>query len=293
MNTRLTSQGCALLLSCLGQLVWSPACAQHVHIYAGATNQTPGTPLWFVNGDLWDTNSYGGYTQSPACIFLEANIPDSYPGLYQTATTFSALPATIFTGGPSPNAAALGTYVELRFVSLQGPPDGALTVWDENLNPLQPTAMFTLPIGATSGTNRFNLSEGDPFDPESDPYGHIHGRRITVTKPGLYTLGLQLVDTAGNGPSGGPVQLPSPVTYFHLQAGLTLSDFSKSNNVVTARFGLPGFTDYVLEASANATATNWTTISTITGTSHSELRWVTDPSATAPTRFYRLRETTP
>jgi len=292
MKTRNTCKGFALPLICLGQLVFASALAQHAHIYAGATNQTAGTPLWFVNGVLWDTNSYGGYTQSPACIFLEANIPDEYPGLYQTATTFSALPATIFTGGPSANAAALGTYIELRFVSLQGPAGGTLTVWDENLNPPQPTALFTIPVGASNGTNRFNLSEGDPFDPESDPYGHIHGRRFTLNKPGLYTLGLQLLDTANNG-GGGPVQSPSAITYFYLQAGLTLSDFSRSNNVVTARFGLPGFSDYVLEASATPAGTNWTTISTITGTSHSELRWVTDTNATAPKRFYRLRQTTP
>jgi hypothetical protein len=293
MKTRVTRKGAALLLFCLGQFGWFAAYSQHAHLYAGATNQTAGTPLWFVNGDLWDTNSYGGYAGSPACIFLEANIPDLYPGLFQTATTFSALPATIFTGGPSPNAAALGTYIELRFVSLQGPAGGALTVWDENINPLQPTALFTLPVGATNDTNRFNLSEGDPFDPESDPYGHIHGRRFTLNKPGLYTLGLQLVDTANNGAGGGPVQLPSPLTYFYLQAGLSLSDFSKSNSVAIARFGLPGLTDYVLEASTNASGPTWTTLSTITGTAHSELRWVTDPGATAPQRFYRLRRTTP
>ena len=98
--------------------------AQHAHIYAGALSQTPGTPLFFQNADTWGTNSYGGYTQSPACIYFEDNYPALYPGVYQTATTFSALPATIFTGGPSPYAAALGTYVELKFVSLQGPPGG-------------------------------------------------------------------------------------------------------------------------------------------------------------------------
>lgn len=293
MNTRVTRKSAALLWFCLSQLVWATAHAQHAHIYAGATNQTAGTPLWFVNGDLWDTNSYGGYTESPVCIYLESNIPDLYPGLYQTAMTFSALPATIFTGGPSANAAALGTYIELRLVSLQGPAGGALTIWDENTNPLQPTAMFTIPVGASNGTNRFNLSEGDPFDPESDPYGHIHGRRFTLNKPGLYTLGLQLLDIANNGAAGGPVQTPSAITYFYLQAGLTLSNFSKSNNVATARFGLPGFTDFVLEASHTPTGTNWTTLSTITGTSHSELRWVTDSNATAPMRFYRLRKTTP
>lgn len=293
MNTRVLRQGFALLAICVSQTFWFPAHAQHAHIYAGATNQIAGTPLWFVNGDLWDTNSYGGAAGTPACLFLEANLPDDYPGLYQTATTFSALPATIFTGGPSANAAALGTYIELRFVSLQGPAGGALTIWDENINPLQPTPLFTLPVGATNGTNRFNLSEGDPFDPESDPYGHIHGRRFTLNQPGLYTLGLQLVDTASNGPGGAPVQTPSAITYFYLQAGLSLSNFSRSNNVATARFGLPGFKDYVLEASPTPTGTNWTTITTITGTDHSELRWVTDPNATAPSRFYRLREITP
>lgn len=293
MNSRNARRGAVLLIFCLTQFVTTQAHAQHAHIYAGATNQTAGTPLWFVNGDLWDTNSYGGYAGSPACIYLEANIPDLYPGLYQTATTFSALPATIFTGGPSPNAAALGTYIELRFVSLQGPPGGALTIWDENINPLQPTALFTISVGATNGTNRFNLSEGDPSDPESDPYGHIHGRRFTLNKPGLYTLGLQLLDTANNRAGGGPVQLPSALTYFYLQAGLHLSDLSKSNNVATARFGLPGFTDYVLEASTNASGPTWTTLSTITGTAHSEVRWVTDTAATAPARFYRMRKTTP
>lgn len=293
MNSHVTRQGVALLLFFLSQLAWFPAHAQHAHIYAGATNQIAGTPLWFVNGNLWDTNSYGGYTQSPACIYLEANISDFYPGLYQTALTFSALPATVFTGGPSANAAALGTYIELRFVSLQGPAGGALAIWDENINPLQPTPLFTIPVGATTGTNRFNLSEGDPLDPDSDPYGHIHGRRFTLNKPGLYTLGLQLLDTASNGAGGAPVQTPSVITYFYLQAGLTLSNFSKSNNVATARFGLPGFKNYVLETSLTPTSTNWTTITTITGTDHSELRWVTDPNASAPTRFYRLRKTTP
>ncbi len=293
MNARVLRQGFALLSICLSQIFWFPAHAQHGHIYAGATNQIAGTPLWFVNGDLWDTNSYGGFTGSPACIYLESNIPDLYPGLYQSATTFSALPATIFTGGPSANAAALGTYIELRFVSLQGPAGGTLTIWDENTNPLQPAPLFTIPVGATNGTNRFNLSEGDPFDPESDPYGHIHGRRFTLDKPGLYTLGLQLLDTANNGPGGTPVQLPSAITYFYLQAGLTLSNFSRSNNVVTARFGLPGFKDCILEAGPTPTGTNWATIATISGTDHSELRWVTDLSASAPTRYYRLRKTTP
>jgi hypothetical protein len=279
-----------LVLGC--GLTSTPVVAQHAHLYAGAVSQTPGDPLWFVNGYLWDINSYGGYTQSPACLYLQDNIPDLYPGLYQTATTFAALPATIFNAGPSPYAAALGTYIELRLVSLQGPAGGSLTIWNEMDDPANPAVMFAIPVGTTNGTNRYNLSEGDPTDPSADPYGHIHGRRFTLDKPGLYTLGLQLVDTSNNGPNGGPAQSPSEITYFYLQAGLWLSDSSLSNNVATARFGLPGLTDYVFEASPTVTGTNWVSIANITGTSRSELRWVVDTNTTAPSRFYRIRKAT-
>ena len=263
--------------------------AQHAHIYAGALGQDPGDPLWFVTGSIWDTNSYGGYTQSPACVYLDNNLPATYPGLYQTATTFVSLPATIFNGGPAPYAASLGAYLEMKFVSLQGPAGGSLTLWDENTDPQHPQVMFTVPVGTRNGTNQYNLSEGDPSDPESDPYGHIHGRRFTCDKPGLYTVGLQLVDTSQNGPDGGPIHTPSDVTYFYFQAGLWLSDFSRSNQIATARFGLPGYTNFVFEASTNLARTNWTTIQTVAGTTHSELRWVTDTNAASPMRFYRIR----
>lgn len=269
-----------------------PVIAQHAHIYAGAVSQTPGAPLWFQNGYLWDTNSNGGYTQSPACIYLQNNIPDLYPGLYQTATTFSALPATIFNAGPSPYAAALGAYIELSFVSLQGPAGGSLTIWNEIDDPTHPSVMLSIPVGTTNGMNRYNLSEGDPSDPSADPYGHIHGRRFTLNKSGLYTVGLQLVDTSNNGPNGGPIQSPSAIAYFYLQAGLCLSNFSRTNNTTVARFGLAGFTDYVLESSPTVNGMNWAVVANIFGASHSELRWVMDTNATAPTRFHRIRKTT-
>jgi hypothetical protein len=278
---------CAALLAISG-LGIIPAHAQHIHIYAGALEQTPGASLFFENADLWDTNSYGGYTQSPACLYLDTNIPDLYPGLYQTATTFVALPATIDNGGPSAYAAALGTYIELKFVFLQGPAGGVLSIWSEIDDPQHPVVVFTVPVGATNGTNRYNLSEGDPNDPTADPYGHIHGRRFTLNKPGLYILGLQLVDTSNNGLGAGPVQSPSEITYFYLQAGLVLSDFSRPNSVTAARFGLPGFANYFFEASSTPGGSNWVTIANITGSDHSELRWVTDTN-TAPKRFYRLR----
>jgi hypothetical protein len=281
-----------VLLAILGLCVSAiPVHAQHIHIYAGAVEQTPGTPLFFQNADVWDTNSYGGYAESPACMYLESNIPNLYPGLYQTATTFVSLPATIDNGGPSVYAASFGTYIELRFVSLQGPAGGVLTVWSEVDGPQNPAVLFRIPAGTAGGTNRYNLSEGDPNDPDADPYGHIHGRRFTLNKPGLYILGLQLLDTSSNGLGGGPVQTPSAITCFYLQAGLFLSDFSRSNNITTARFGLPGFTNYLFQASPSLNGTNWVTIGNIGGSDHSELRWVTDTN-NAQTRFYRLRRAT-
>lgn len=284
---RIKATALAILIFILGS---APAAAQHGHIYAGAVSQAPGSALWFVNGNLWDTNSYGGYSQAPACIFLEANLPELHPGLYQTATTFASLAATIFNAGPSPNAAAIGSFIELRFVSLQGPAGGSLSVWDERDDPTQPALLFSVPVGADGGTNRIPLSEGDPSDPGSDPYGHIHGRRFTLDKPGLYTVGLQLIDTSSNGPDGGPIHAPSQVTYFYFQGGLFLSDLSVTNNIATARFGLPGSKNYVLEATPALPATNWTTVTNIIGSSHSELRWVTDMEATTPSRFYRIRQ---
>ncbi len=280
----------SLLLLSICSLTSTPVEAQHAHLYAGVVSQTPGAPLWFQNGYLWDTNSWGGYAQSPACIYLQDNFPDLYPGLYQTATTFSALPATIFNAGPSPYAAALGTYIELSFLSLRGPTGGSLTLWNEIDDPAHPSVLFTIPVGTVGGTNRFNLSEGDSSDPFADPYGHIHGRRFTLNKPGLYIVGIQLVDTSNNGPNGGPVQSSSEIIHLYLQAGLYLSDFSLSSKGAVARCGLPGFTDYVFESSPTVAGTNWAVVASIIGTSHSELRWLVDTNATAPIRFYRIRK---
>lgn len=266
----------------------------HIHIYAGVSNEIPsnpqpGTPLWFKNGSAWDINSNGGYSQSPACIYLDDNYPEVYPGKFQTATTFVGLAATFSGGGiPDSDAASLGTYIELRFVSLQGPVGGTLTIWDENINPLDPPAILSVPVGTTNGQSRMNLSKGDPMDPGSDPYGHIHNRRITVDKPGLYVVGVQLLDTANNGPEGGPIHAPSLTNYFYLQAGVWLSDFSRSNNVATARFGLPNYsTNFVFEVSTNLARTNWTAIQSIAG--QNQMTWVTDTNATTPSRFYRIR----
>ena len=138
-------------------------------------------------------------------------------------------------------------------------------------------------------TNQFNLSEGITV-PEYDPYGHIHGRRFTATQPGLYTLGVQLVDTSTLGPDGGPFHSPSNTNYFYFQAGLHVSQARLTNGVMAVRFGSRGFRNYFLDAADSLPATRWEPLGEITGAAHSDLHWLTDPRATNRMRLYRIRE---
>ena len=75
--------------------------------------------------------------------------------------------------------------------------------WKEN-DEFAPTAtdkIFSVPTGTLNGTHRFNLTQSpEEGGWESDPFGHFHGRRFTVNKPGLYTVGVQLIDTSKAGP---------------------------------------------------------------------------------------------
>jgi hypothetical protein len=283
--------GLGILLSWL--LGISQADAQHAHINAGAYEHYAGSPLVFPNGYLWDTNSYSGVY--PACIFMvkdDPNVP-LYPGLYQTDVSFTSLPATIFTGGPSLYAAELNSYLELIIRTVQGPPGGVFGFWQENdeFEPTFSTRLFSIPVGTLNSTNRFNLTQSpEQGGWEGDPYGHVHGRRFTVNKPGLYTVGMQLIDTSKAGPGGSPNHSPSVTNYFYFQAGLVVQLLKKTNNNAVLRFGLQGFKDYYLEANNNLTTTNWVTVGREAGATHSDLHTLVDTNATNATRFYRVRE---
>ena len=278
----------AKLLSAVACVVWMSigAQAQHIHIAAGAESAQTGSRLFFSNGYLYDTNSYGGVT--PACIFMNRGDP-LYPNLYQTAASFTALPATIWTGGPTPYAAEQGAYIEMILVSTEGPAGGEIALWEENEEATVTTRKFTLPSGTFNGTNRINLSEGITI-PDPDPFGHIHGRRFTANKPGLYTLGVQLIDTSTAGPNGGPIHSPSLTNYFYLQAGLFIDSVARSNNTMRVRFGSQAFHNYYLQATSEIAGTNWVTLAEIVGGNHSDLHYLSDTNAITASRFYRIRE---
>ena len=242
--------------------------------------------LRFVNGAAYDTNSNLGI--APACFFMNSNLPALYPNLYQTDVTFASLPGTLWTGGPAPGAAAAGAFLVARIVSVQGPSGGEIGFWQENEEASETVRRFTVAVGTSNGNQRFEVSEGITY-PELDPFGHIHGRRFTANKPGLYTVGFQMIDISTTGPGGGPMHAPSPTNYFYFQAGVNINSMVKSNNTVTVQFGVNSFYDYDLEVSTNLT--HWTSINHIVGANHSDIHYFTDYDATNAFRFYRLRET--
>jgi hypothetical protein len=263
--------------------------AQHIHLYAGAESSAPSSRLFFSNGYLFDTNSYSYLTPPvPACIFMN-DLDPLYPGLHQTAASFAALPATIWTGGPTPFAAEQDAYIEMKIISVQGPPGAEFSFWSENEEATQTTKVFSIPTGTLNGTNQFNLSEGI-LVPEPDPFGHIHGRRFTASKPGLYTVGVQLIDTSTTGPGGGPVHSPSDTNYFYFQAGLFINWIVHTNGVSALQFGTRAFHDYYVEAVNALPSTNWEVAAQISASDHSDLHVLLDTNAVSTSRFYRLRE---
>lgn len=277
-----------LFLAALGvNLGGRPVIAQHVHVVAGADSKEQNAKLRFVNGATYDIYSNQGI--APACFFMSSNLPALYPNLYQTDVTFASLPGSLWTGGPAPGAAAPGAFLEVVVVSVQGPAGGEIGFWQEDEEAV-PSLRFRVPVGTTNGINRFAISEGIDF-PELDPFGHIHGRRFTSAKPGLYTLGLQLIDTSTAGAGGGPIHAPSPVSYFYFQAGVFINSMVKTNNAVTVQFGVNSFYDYDLEVTTNLVNPTWMSLYHVIGANHSDLHYFTDTDATNSYRFYRVRET--
>ncbi|HMP81805.1 MAG TPA: hypothetical protein PKA41_03765 [Verrucomicrobiota bacterium] len=265
------------------------AFAQHIHLVAGITTtlEPDRTNVTIVNAGSFDINSYEGVT--PSCFFMTDNDPFLYPGLYHSDVTFAALPATLWTGGPAPAAAAKGAFIVARIATVAGPAGGEFSLWQENDDATAAQKLFTIPTGTTNSAHQFNVSEGITF-PEPDPFGHIHGRRFTVNKPGLYTVGFQMRDTSTSHVDGTPVHSPGHTNYFYFQAGVFISDFSKTNNVARFRFGAQFFHDYHIDYNDNLSSTNWVKFAEVIGANHSDVHTIVDTNATGPARFYRLRE---
>jgi hypothetical protein len=218
-----------LALACLslGWMAGGHVCAQdHGHLRIAALSTNHGSALYFYNGaDFARTSSY-----VKTLVFTNSG---TYAGYFQQNITFTVQAATAAFSGPEPDAPAFGAYIRARMLSVQGPAGGMFSFW--NTGATNPT--ISLLCGET-GTNSYNVTQTDG-SPTADPYGHVHGRKFTATKPGIYTVAFQAYDDSTNGPAGGPIHTPSGVIEVRFQAGVNIEsvepDFEDGH--VHVRFG--------------------------------------------------------
>lgn len=256
--------------------------AQHSHINAGAVAAFEGAPLFFANGPGFAAES--GYV-----LNLEQATNGPYTGYYYGEISFAALPTTPDFGGPSAFAALPGTHVELVVESVSGPAGGSWGFWESENDEDGTQLTFSVPVGTTGGTNRFDLSETDG-SPGVDPYGHIHGRIYSATTPGLYRVGFRLRDAAHNGRNGAPLHAPSEVYSMLFQAGVTLANTRLVSEGLRIEFATALNHTYTLQSAEEpgGTTAAWMAAGeSVTGDDH--LHSVTVPTTVAAARFFRLK----
>ncbi|MDB6037243.1 MAG: Host specificity protein [Verrucomicrobiales bacterium] len=254
--------------------------AQHAHLNAGAVSTVQGARLIFDNGA--DFNAAGGYVKT-----LTYTNASTYAGYYQQSITLTALAQTPPNAGPVPNAPALGSYIQAGIVSLEGPTDGAFAFWETGAT--APT--FILHAGEV-GTNLFHLTEADG-SPGTDPYGHIHGRRFTATKAGIYKVNFVLKDTSTNGVNGGPIHTPSDLLPIYFQAGVNFVSIEPDEDHTHLRVGTPAGDSWQIEVS-EALGPNaiWQSVGdAVVGDDY--IHMVIDEHEVLGQRFFRVKKVIP
>jgi hypothetical protein len=246
----------------------------HGHLNAGAYGTSQGDQLYFVNGPDFVESS--GYVKT-----LTYTGAGRFAGYFQGNITLTALARTPEHGGPEPNAPALGSFLQYTIALLEGPPGGQFGFW-ENLS-TNPTLSL---LPGESPTNLVRLTEADG-SPGSDPYGHIHGRRFTATKSGIYKVAFRVYDTSTNGVGGGPIHTPSDSLAVYFQAGINIASMSQTGGVATVRYGSITNAAFTLEYTTNVTDGIW--LPAAGPQFGNELfQELQDTSATNGMRFYRI-----
>ena len=154
------------------------ALAQHGHLNVGATGLNQNDKLIWANGSIFASTS--GFVRT--MIYTNGG---RFSNTYNQNISLTALATTIANGGPIPNAPAPGSFVIAEIVSVTGPEGGAFQFWETNSPDGQPG--LSIPVGTANGTAAFDLSDKTKGAGSAggDPFGHIHSRRMAVTKPGL------------------------------------------------------------------------------------------------------------
>jgi hypothetical protein len=255
------------------------------HIYGGATGTNQNDKCVFSNGALFDATVYA----FPQVLRTNGLNAGHYRG---DALTFSSLAATEINGGPIPAAAAFGAELAIQVVSVDGPPGGSFEFWEGDGESDLGTITLSAPVGTTDGTNWWVISENNGVA-GTDPYGHIHGREITTSKPGTYIVGIRVIDVSTNGVNGGPIQSPSDVLLLKLQAGLRIESVQNITNRITVSFRAPPGISNVLEATDSLLSSHWQPVSApLRGLNNgfNNLQSFTDTNAVVGNRFYRIHQ---
>lgn len=174
--------------------------AQHGHLNAGARGTNQGDALYFANGDIFAESS--GYVKE--LVYAESG---PYAGYYEGGISLTALPQTVANGGPTANAPALGSFIQVRLESVAGPAGGTFGFWDADA----PSPTWSISVNNPVPSALIPLSDASlgAGQPGADPFGHLHGRRFTTDVLGDYVIGFKLFDTSANGAGGGPIHDPS------------------------------------------------------------------------------------
>ncbi len=253
------------------------------HLYGGALGTNQNDKLFFSNGSGFDA-TLGSYS-FPQVLRTNGLNAGYYRGEVISFTSLAALPEN---GGPIPGHAAFGAQLAVQVVSVEGPAGGSFAFWEGDGESDLGAITFSVPVGTTNGSNYLLISE-NAGEPDTDPYGHIHGREFTTSLPGTYLVGFRVMDVSGNGAGGGPIHLPSDVLPVRFQAGLRMERIQTFTNRVTVSFRSPPGISNVLEATTSLASSNWfPAAAPLRG--NNNLQTFTDTNAPSGTRYYRLRQ---
>lgn len=251
----------------------------HGHLEVGATGKNQGDKLIWINGPDFVASS--GYVKT----LLTPTNP-KYAGFLDGNVTLVAAHYTNALGEEILNAPAPGSFIIAEVASVSGPEGGSFGVWDTNSSTGNPT--FSVPVGSSPNGVRWSLSDGSlgAGQPGGDPFGHLHGRRLTVSKPGIYKVGFRAYDISTNGADGAPIHAPSDVLEVYFQGLYTIKDILRTNGESHISVGTLTGSKFILQASTNLSEpAGWVDVGEVTGNDY--FQTITDPAGD-PHRVYRV-----
>lgn len=121
----------------------------------------------------------------------------------------------------------------------------------------------------------------------ADPYGHIHGRRFTATKPGIYTVGFRAHDMSVNGANGGPIHASSEMILIDFQAGYNIKEVRIVENRPQITVGTRVGFVFTIESSDDLNDPNdWEQVATLAG--DDTFQTAIDEMPFTGAKFYRV-----